>query len=47
MMRSRESRLREFYLAFFFFLEKKKRCKLESKKGKKNRGIIGFIVHDT
>lgn len=36
MMRSREPRLREFYLAFFFFfLEKKKRCKLESKKGKK------------
>lgn len=39
MMRSREPRLREFYLAFFFFfLEKKKRCKLESKKGKKTEG---------
>lgn len=37
MMRSRESRLREFYLAFSF-LEKKKRCKLESKKGKKTQG---------
>lgn len=38
MMRSRESRLREFYLAFSFLSRKKKRCKLESKKGKKTQG---------
>lgn len=38
MMRSRESRLkRVLSCVFFFFLEKKKRCKIKSKKGKKEQ----------